>query len=97
VVGTAQDVHGLTHQVLPQHGSECGLAVTAAREWGSARSLQGDVTASAMTVNDFAKQQSAAIAELRREAAELVPGIGLRQRLCLSRNDIAGEHGEAGC
>ena len=46
-----------------------------------------------MTVNDFAKQQSAAIAELRREAAELVPGIGLRQRLCLSRNDIAGEHG----
>ena len=89
-------MHGLAHQVLPQHGSKCGPAVTTTRARGSARSLQGDVTAPAVAVDEFAQQQGAAIAELRREAAELVPGISLRQWLRQSRHGITGEHSEAG-
>ena len=54
------------------------------------------VTASAAAVDEFAQQQGAAITELPREAAELVPSIGLCQRLRLRGNGIAGEHGEAG-
>ncbi len=54
--------------------------------------LELDVAAHAVAVDHFAKQDGAAVAELRHEMAELMPGIGHRDRLGAVRNPVAGEH-----
>ena len=46
-------------------------------------------------VDHLAEQQRAAVAELRREAAELVPGVGLRDRLGALGQRVAGEQAAA--
>jgi MFS family permease len=74
-------VHRLADQHLAQHRADRGLAVAAARERRAARALEGDVAAPAVAVDHLAEQQRAAVAELRREAAELVAGVGLGDRL----------------
>ena len=89
--GNAERVHGLADQHLAQHRPDRGLAVAAARERRAARALQGDVAALAGAVDHLAEQHRAAVAELRREAAELVPGIGLGDRFGAFGQDISGE------
>src|SRR5690606_38050737 len=65
--------------------------VAAAREGGATRALERDVAAPAGPVDELAQEQGAAVAELRREAAELVARVGLRDRLGVRRHDVAGE------
>jgi hypothetical protein len=77
----AERVHRLADQHLAQHRPDRRLAVAAARERRSPRALEGDVAALAGAVDHLAEQDGAAVAELRREAAELVAGVGLRDRL----------------
>jgi hypothetical protein len=76
----AQRVHGLADQHLAQHRAERRLAVAAARERRAARALEGDVAPPALAVDHLAQQQRPAVAQLRREAAELVAGVGLGDR-----------------
>ena len=92
----AERVHRLADQHLAQHRPERRLAVAAARERRAARALQRDVAAPAGAVDHLAEQHRAAVAELRREAAELVPGVGLRDRLGAFGNAVAGEQRGAG-
>ena len=54
-----------------------GAPVAAAREGGAAGSFQLDVAAAAVHVHHLAQQDRPAVAQLRHEIAELVPGIGL--------------------
>jgi hypothetical protein len=76
---------------LAQHRAPARLAVAAARERRAARALEGDVAAPALAVDHLAQQQRAAVAQLRREAAELVAGVGLGDRLGAGGHAVAGE------
>ena len=69
--------HELRDQIFAQHGADGGLAVAPAREGGTARAFQLDVEAAVIGGDDLAQKMRAAVAELGREAAELVAGIGL--------------------
>ncbi len=90
--GDAKRVHGLADQHLAQHGPHGGLAVAATGERRATRSLERDVATAAFPVDHLAQQEGAAIPELRREAAELVARVGLRQRLRAVRHHVSGEH-----
>ena len=92
----AERVHRLADQHLAQHRPDRRLAVAAARERRAARALERDVAAPPLAVDHLAEQHRAAVAELRREAAELVPGIGLRDRLGAFGQRVAGEQRGAG-
>ena len=78
--GDAERVHRLADHVLAQHRPDGRLAVAAARERRAPRALQVQVAAAAVDVDDLAEQQRAAVAQPRRVAAELVAGVGLRDR-----------------
>ena len=79
--GHAERGHGLGDDVLAQDGAHPGAPVAHAREGRGARPLELHVPAPPVGAHDLAQQVRAPVAELRRPAAELVPGIGLRQRL----------------
>ena len=51
-----------------------------------------DVAPPAVPVDHLAEQERAPVAELRHEAAELVAGVGLRDRRRSRGHDVAGEH-----
>ena len=51
-----------------------------------------DIAPLAVAVHDLAKEDYAAVAELRNEISELMPGIGHRDRLRARRNDVAGKY-----
>ena len=92
----AERMHRLADEDLAQHRPDRRLAVAAARERRPARALERDVAAQAGAVDHFAEQDRAAVAELRREAAELMPGVGLRDRLGAFGHLVAGEDIGAG-
>jgi hypothetical protein len=58
----------------------------------SSRAFQLDIAPLAAAVQHLAQKNGAAIAKLRNEIAELMPGIGHRDRLGARRRHIAGEH-----
>ena len=87
----AQGKHRLADDVFPQHGAERGAAVAPARERRWSRSLELDVAAHAVLVDHLAKQDGPAIAELGHEMAELVAGIGHRDRVGAVGEALSGE------
>ena len=87
----AQRFHRLADDVFAQHGPKSGTAIAAARERRRPRALELDVATATLRVDDLAQQDGAAVAELRREVAELVAGIGERNRLRARRDAVAGE------
>ena len=91
VVGNAERGHRLADDVFAQHRPERGAAVAAARERRRAGPLELDVAADAVGVDDLAEQDGAAVAELRHEMAELVAGIGHRDRIGAVGNPLAGQ------
>ena len=92
----AERMHRLADEDLAQHRPDRRLAVAAARERRPARAFQSDVAPLAGAVDHFAEQDGAAVAELRREAAELMAGVGLRDRLGAFGHLVAGEDIRAG-
>ena len=50
------------------------------------------IAAAAFGIDDLTQQDGAAIAQLRRPAAELMPGIGLRQRIGAFGHRVACQH-----
>ena len=87
----AQRRHGLAHDVFAQDRTERGAAVAAAGEGGGAGAFELDVVAHAVAPDHLAQQVGAAVAELRHEMPELVPGIGERQRLGPLGHAVAGQ------
>ena len=75
--------------------AEGRLAITPAREGRAPRALQLQIAARAIGVDDFPQQEGAAVAKLRREAAELVAGVGLGDRLGTLRYLVAGKRRHA--
>jgi len=86
-------VHGFADQHLPQHGPHGSLAVAAAREGRAARALEGDVATAALAVDDLPQQQGPAVAQLGRELAKLVAGVGLGNGAGAFWQSVAGEQG----
>ncbi len=93
--GNAQCVHGLAHEVLAQHGTECGPAVATTGEAGAARTLEVQVVASAVGVGDLTKQHGPAVAQTGGETTELVAGVALSHRVGAGRNHVAHQHSDA--
>src|SRR6185312_7319577 len=62
-----------------------------AREWCRTRSLELDVAADAVLVDDLTEQDGPAVTELGHEMAELVAGIGHRNRVGAVRQALSGE------
>ena len=85
-------MHRFADEIFAQDRPQCGAAVSAPGERRSARALQLDIAPLAVVVQDLAEEDSAAVAKLRNEIAELMPGVGHRDRLCAQRRDVAGEH-----
>ena len=73
----AQRVHRLTDDVFAEHRSHRGQAVATACERGAARPLEMEVPDATVIVDEFAEQQRPPVAQLRNEATELMPGVGL--------------------
>ena len=94
VVGTPSG-HGLADDVFADDRAEGRLAITPAREGRAPRALQLQIAARAIGVDDFPQQEGAAVAKLRREAAELVAGVGLGDRLGPLRYLVAGKRRHA--
>ena len=90
--GDAERSHRLAHDVFTQHRPDRGAAIAAAREGRRARALELDVAAPAVAVHDLAQQDGAAVAQLRHEVAELVTGIGERDRLGTRRHAVARQY-----
>ena len=87
----AERRHGLADDVLAQHRAEGGAPVTAAREGRAAGAFELDVAPRAIPPHHFAEQDGAPVAQLRHELAELVPGIGERDRRRPLGHNIAGQ------
>ena len=88
----AERVHRLADEIFAQHRPQRRAPVAAPRERRSARALQLDVAPLAVAVQDLAEQDGAAVAELGNEIAELMPGVGHRDRLGARRDEVAGKH-----
>ena len=87
----AERRHRLADDVFAQHRTERRAAVAAARERRRARALELDVAPHARAIDHLAQQDGAAVAELRHEVAELVAGIGERDRLRAGGEAVAGQ------
>ena len=85
-------MHRFANEIFAQGRPQCGAAIAPPGERRSARALQLDIAPLAVAVHDLAKEDCAAIAKLRNEIAELMPGIGHRDRLGTRRNDVAAKY-----
>jgi hypothetical protein len=90
----AQGVHRLADDVLAQHRADGGQPVTAARQRRATGPLEVEVAQPAVGVPQLAQQQGTAVTEAV-EAAELVPGVGLRHRSGALRHRGADEQAHA--
>ncbi len=88
--------HRFADNVFTDHRAEGRFAIAAAREWRAPRALQLQIVPRAVRVDDFAEQERAAVAELWREATELVASVGLRDRLGTVGDGVPRERCNAG-
>ena len=86
--------HGFRDDILAQDRPQRRASVAAARERRRAGAFQLDVVANAVFTDDLAEQNGAAVAELRRKATELVPGVSHGQGLGAVGNLVARKDGE---
>jgi hypothetical protein len=90
--GHAERRHRLAPQILRDHREQRRAAVAHARERRLARALELDVALDAVAVGQLAQQHGAAVAQLWHPVAELMPGVGLRDRIGAFGHAVAGEH-----
>ena len=90
-------MHRFADDIFAQHRPDPGAAIARAGIGRAARPFQLDVASLAIAVDHLAQQNGAAIAQGRGKAAELVPGIGLGQRIGALGHGVAGkERGAVG-
>ena len=89
--GNAQAMHGLRAQVFADAGTQHGAAIAAARKRRGPGPLELKIPVLPGAILHFAQQYRAAIAQLRHEMAELVPGIEHRQRVAAGQQTVADE------
>ena len=68
----SERMHRLADEIFAQDRPQRGAAVSASREWRSARALQLDVPPLAVAIQDLAEEDRAAVAELGNEVSELM-------------------------
>src|SRR5690606_4341677 len=84
--------HRFADDVFAQHRAQRREAIAIARVRRLSTALELNVVTPAITADHFAQQDGAAIAELRIPAAELMAGVGGRNRLRTGGNLIAGKY-----
>ena len=84
-------MHRLGDHVFAQHRAEPRPPVAHPAVGGRSRALELDVAPPARAVHHLAQQERAPVAQLRREAAELMAGIDLRQRRRAVGRLVAGK------
>ena len=84
-------MHRFADEIFAQDRPESGATVATARERRSSGAFQLDVASPAVAVQHLAQQDGAAVAEPGNEVAELMSGIGHRDRLGARRHLVAGE------
>ncbi len=89
--GNAERMHGLTDEVLAQHGPHGGQSIAGAGPGRAARALQLHIAQHAVAVAQFAQQQRAPIAQRGNEVRELMAGVGLCDGPCIFGELSAGE------
>ena len=93
--GNAQRRHRLADDIFPHHRAERRAPVAAARKRRAPRALQLQVAPPTGRVDHLAQKDRPAVAELRHEMPELVPGIGHGDRLGALGQPLAGQHVDA--
>ncbi len=91
--GYAQRMHGFADDIFAQHRPQCRLAIAAPRKGRATGAFQLHISAPTVAIDQFAEQEGAAIAQLRREVAELMAGVGLGQGQRAFRDLIPGKNG----
>ena len=89
----SERMHRFADEIFAQNRPQGGAPVAAPRVRRSARALQLDIAPLAVAIQDLAEEDCTAVAKLRNEMAELMPGIGHRDRLGARGRDIACKHG----
>ena len=84
--------HSLAQNVFPKHRPQRGTAVAAAGERRRAGTLQLHIEPKTAAVYHFSQHPGTPVAKLRYKVAELMAGVGLRQRLRAHCYNIAGQH-----
>ena len=84
--------HGLADDIFAKHRTKRRTSVAVAGKPGRPRPLELDIAPRAIGVDHLADQQRASVAELRDETAELVTGIGERDRLRAVWKSVARQH-----
>ena len=79
-------MHRFADEIFAQDRPERGATIAAARERRSSGAFQLDVASPAVAVQRLAQQDGAAVAEPGNEVAELMSGIGHRDRLGARRH-----------
>src|SRR5206468_3121854 len=90
--GNPQRMHGFADNVFAQHRPERRTAVASAGIRRSARPFKLDIEPRALRRNLLAQQDRPAVPQ-HRKMPELVPRVGLSQRLGAFRNPVARQHG----
>jgi hypothetical protein len=91
VVGTPSAAMASLTMYSRSTGPERGAAVAAAGEGRRPGALELDVAPDAVPPHHLAEQDGAPVAELGHEVAELVPGVGERDRLRAFGHAVAGK------
>ena len=87
--GDAHRVHCFRDKIFAEDGTKSGAAIALAGKGGRSGPFELNVLAA-----DLAEQDGAAVTELRREAAELVAGVGHCERFGSFGNGITRKDGE---
>jgi len=91
----AERRHRLADDVFAHHRPDGGAPVPAARIARAAGALELNVAAPSGAIDHLPEQDRPSVAELGHEVAELVAGIGGRDRRRALGHCVAREHGEA--
>ncbi|PQM44479.1 hypothetical protein C1Y40_05359 [Mycobacterium talmoniae] len=86
-------MHGFAGEVFAQHRPHHRQAVTATGERGAPGTFERQIAAAFCA--QFAEQERSAVAEHRNVVAELVSGVGLRDRGGVVGNGRADQQAEA--
>ncbi len=87
-----QASHGLAHDVLAQHGAEPGTPIALPRKRGGARTLELDVAAHAIAIDQLSEENRPAIAQLGNPAPKLKTRVSHGERLGAVWHPISGQN-----